>query len=283
MSTLHGGSTNHNSPPHSLGEATQQSHGRHVHETTNARSSAELWKTFTGYSRAVRGQNVTVFEDPAAKAAAKQKRQAEIWVQSTEINSAVFDVKQLPIVPATFYRALADQYPAAIGAVPVRQGTTNGVVIAFDSADDRTKACTVGVQVGAFTVIGTPTLSPESSVYRVSLEKLPLLRQDDLTPLLRTALSQYGRVLHVVLYRDPQTNLFFGKGYALIDTAADEQTFFKPLTHEIALDRYRLVYATWRGMEKHCFYCHKPGHNRSTCPRLTKQRTKTCYNCDSAC
>ena len=154
-------------------------------------------------------------------------------------------------------------------------------MIAFDSAEDRTQACTVGVVVDPFTIHGTPTLSAESTVYRLSLDKLPLLRQTDLTPLLKETLSQYGKVLHVGLYLDPTTQLFFGKGYALIDISGAGENTFKPLVHELDLGHRRLIYASWRGMEKHCFYCHKPGHTKSDCPRLQQQRVKTCYHCGS--
>ncbi|KAG1058682.1 hypothetical protein G6F42_028578 [Rhizopus arrhizus] len=125
------------------------------------------------------------------------------------MNSAVFDLKQLSVLPADFHETLANQYPSATEAVPVRQGAINGVIIAFDSAESRTAACSVGIAVGGFTVIGTPTLPPTSSIYRVSLEKLPLMRPDSLTPILTEAVSRYGTVLHVGLYRDPVSRLFF--------------------------------------------------------------------------
>jgi hypothetical protein len=190
------------------------------------------------------------------------------------MNSTVFDLKQLSVLPADFYEALANQYPSAIGAVPVRQGAINGVIIAFDSAESRS----VGISVGVFTVIGTPTLPLTSSIYRVSLEKLPLMRPDSLNPLLTEALSRYGIVLHVGLYRDPVSRLFFGKGYALIDTTPEDRTVLS-LSHEIDLTNQRLIYASWRGKAPHCFYCHKPGHTKGNCLHLSQQRIKTCYSC----
>ncbi|CEG79399.1 hypothetical protein RMATCC62417_13874 [Rhizopus microsporus] len=104
------------------------------------------------------------------------------------------------------------------------------------------------------------------------------MRPDSLTPLLTEALSRYGTVLHVGLYRDPVSRLFFDKGYALIDTAPEDRTVL-PLSHEIDLTNQRLIYASWRGMAPHCFYCHKPGHTKGNCPRLSQQRIKTCYSC----
>lgn len=113
------------------------------------------------------------------------------------------------------------------------------------------------------TIIGTPTLSSDSSVFRISLDKLPILRPSDLSPLLQEVFKQYGKVLHVGLYLDPKTKLFFGKGYVMLDTANES-------TH------------AWRGMEQHCFYCHKPGHTKNDCHRLQRQRVKNCYACGSS-
>ncbi|KAG1145285.1 hypothetical protein G6F37_012171 [Rhizopus arrhizus] len=281
MPMLHGSLTNHNPTSPSQEGPTSQSHGSNVHGPNALRSSSDLWKTFSAHARGFRGSKVTIFEDSNAKNAAHERRRAQLWIQSSELNSAVFDLAQMPITPASFFTALAAQYPDAIGAVPVRQGTTNGTVIAFDTEESRTKACTIGITIDRFTVIGTPTLKPESTIIRVSLEKLPLLRPQALTPMITSSLSKYGRVLDVGLYRDPVTQLFFGKGYVLLDTSTADGIQFLPLEHEIDLGQRRLVYASWRGMAKHCFYCHKPGHTKVDCPRLSNQKIKRCYSCDS--
>jgi hypothetical protein len=65
------------------------------------------------------------------------------------------------------------------------------------------------------TVIGTPTLSTNSSIYQISLERLAILHPGELTLLLHQMLSQYGKVLHIGILLDSATNLFFGKGYAI--------------------------------------------------------------------
>ncbi|KAG1546734.1 hypothetical protein G6F49_010410 [Rhizopus delemar] len=132
-----------------------------------------------------------------------------------------------------------------------------------------------------FTLFGTATLSAESSVYRVSLDKLPILRPSELSPLLQEVFSQYGKVLHVGLYLDPKTKLFFEKGYIMLDVADNDANVYRSLTHEISLGHHRVILATWRGMEKHCFYCHKPGHTKSGCQRLQRQKIKSCYACKS--
>ncbi|KAG0736063.1 hypothetical protein G6F33_009736 [Rhizopus arrhizus] len=43
------------------------------------------------------------------------------------------------------------------------------------------------------------------------------------------------------------------------------------------LDNQRLVFASWRGMETLCFYCHKPGHIKAICPILKIRKLKTYY------
>jgi hypothetical protein len=45
------------------------------------------------------------------------------------------------------------------------------------------------------------------------------------------------------------------------------------------LSKYCLIIALWKGTEKHCFYCHKPGHTKQVCPKLKNRRAKTCYTC----
>ncbi|KAG1411345.1 hypothetical protein G6F58_008601 [Rhizopus delemar] len=238
-------------------------------------------KRSTAYSRSIKGTSIAAFEDKAAKSASRERRQARIWVQSPEKNSAIFDLEATTVSPVKFYAALSAQYPDVIGAVPVQQRSVHGTVIAFDSVEARTKACSIDVVVEGFTIIGTPTLPASSSVYPLSLDKLPIRRPNELAPLLTKVLKAYGHVLHVGLLLDPQMNLFFGKGYALLDMTTDDTHLFKPLSHEIALADDRIIYATWRGMEQHCFYCHKPGHIKTACPRLDRQRNRTCYNCGS--
>jgi hypothetical protein len=210
----------------------------------------------------------------------RQRRQARIWIRSAEKNSVAFEMPKA-VLPATFLKALAAQFPTAIGVVPVKQGDHHGVIVAFDTVEAQTKVCSIGVQVGSLTIIGTQALSSDNSIYRISLDFLPILRPEELTPLVRQMLEPYGKVLHVGHLLDPATNLFFGKGFAFLDTSTTEGLAFRELSHEMHLDNHRLVFASWRSMETHCFYCHKPGHTKATCPILESRKLKTCYGCQS--
>ncbi|KAG0779175.1 hypothetical protein G6F21_012693 [Rhizopus arrhizus] len=67
----------------------------------------------------------------------------------------------------------------------------------------------------------------------------------------------------------------------MLDVADSNSNIYRSLTHEISLGHHRVILATWRGMEKHCFYCHKPGHTKSGCQRLQRQNIKRCYACKS--
>ncbi|KAG1033807.1 hypothetical protein G6F25_010189 [Rhizopus arrhizus] len=197
------------------------------------------------------------------------------------LKHAVFDIQSLNLSIEVFLESLSSQYTEAIGGVDTQQGSIRETIVAFDSEEARDKACSVGIQINSHTIHGTPTLSTESSVYRVALDKLPILRPSELSPLLQEAFKKYGKVLHVGLYLDPKTKLFFGKGYVMLDTANDQGQVYQTLTHEIPLVQYRIILATWRGMAQHCFYCHKPGHTKNSCQRLQKQKAKSCYACGS--
>jgi hypothetical protein len=267
--------TNQNAPPPSI-EGTHNTRS----QTTSGQDSAALWQTFAAYSKAIRGPSVKTFEDTAAKTASRQRRQARIWIRSAEKNSVAFEMPKA-ILPAAFLKALATQLPTAIGVVPVKQGVHHGAIVAFDAVEAQTKACSIGVQVESLTIIGPQTLSSDNPIYRTSLDRLPILRPEELTSLVRQMLEPYGKVLHVGLLLDPATNLVFGKGFMFLDASTKEGPAFRDLPHEMHLYNHCLVFASWRGMETYCFYCHKPGHTKAICPILKSRKLKTCYGCQS--
>lgn len=144
----------------------------------------------------------------------------------------------------------------------------------------RDRAFSIRIDIDSFTLIGTSTLSAESSIYRVSLDVLPILRPSELSPMMQKGFNQYGKVLHIGLYLDPKTKLFFfRKRYAMLDITKHANHLYRGLIHDITLGRQRVILATWIGMEKHCFCCHKPGHTKSACPRLQRQKVKSCNTC----
>ena len=275
---LHKDPTNQNKESPHNGDNQQKEDSS---KSSTAPSPAAMWQNFRAYSKNTRNQTVTAFEDKDAKAVSRQRRNEKLWIQSSEKNSAVFDIQSSNLSIEVFLESLSPQYPEAIGGVDTQQGSVRGTIVAFDSEEARDKACSVGIQINSHTIHGTPTLSTESSVYRVALDKLPILRPSELSPLLQEAFKKYGKVLHVGLYLDPKTKLFFGKGYVMLDTANDQGQVYQTLTHEIPLVQYRIILATWRGMAQHCFYCHKPGHTKKSCQRLQKQKAKSCYTCGS--
>jgi hypothetical protein len=67
----------------------------------------------------------------------------------------------------------------------------------------------------------------------------------------------------------------------MLDVADNDSNVYHSLTHEVSLDHHRVIIAIRRGMEKHWFYCHKPGHTKSGCQRLQRQEIKSCYACKS--
>ncbi|KAG1150928.1 hypothetical protein G6F37_000089 [Rhizopus arrhizus] len=79
-------------------------------------------------------------------------------------------------------------------------GDHHGAIVAFGTVEAQTKACSIGVRVGSLTFIDTQTLSSDNCIYRISLDRLPILRPEELTPLVRQMLEPYDKVLHT-LYR----------------------------------------------------------------------------------
>jgi hypothetical protein len=109
-------------------------------------------------------------------------------------NSAVFDLQSTNVTIDAFLTTLSIQYPEAIGGVDAQQSSVKGTVVAFDTIAARDRACTVGITSENFSLFGTATLSAESSVYKVSLDKLPILQPSEFSPLLQEIFSQYGKV-----------------------------------------------------------------------------------------
>lgn len=79
--------------------------------------------------------------------------------------------------------------------------------VSFVMARDR--ACSIRVEVASFTLIGTSILLAESSVYRVPLGMLIILRPSELIPMTQEVFNQYDKALHIGFYLDPKTELFF--------------------------------------------------------------------------
>ncbi|KAI8145298.1 hypothetical protein BJV82DRAFT_491512, partial [Fennellomyces sp. T-0311] len=253
--------------------------------TATGESPATLWSQFRSHSLQFHARNhermtMKIFEDTDAKAAQRQQKMERLWIRSAEKNSVVFDLRRHTCTGTAFLDALHDQFPEAIG-VESRRGDHNGVaIVAFDSSTARTKACTVGVTISdSLTIVGNATVDVDSQVHRLNLERLPLLRANELGPLITRALSPYGTVLHVNMYTD-ERGLFFGKGSTIIDLASTENKTFKPLTAKIPLGDDRLFYTNWKGMPKKCFFCDQEGHLRAACP--TRRRgPKLCFACQS--
>ncbi|RCH87209.1 hypothetical protein CU097_010707, partial [Rhizopus azygosporus] len=63
---------------------------------------------------------------------------------------------------------------------------------------------------------------------------------NELAPLLTNVLNLYDYVLHVELLLNPQTDIFFGKGYVLLNISTDDIQSIKSLGYEIALAEHSI-------------------------------------------
>ncbi|KAG1443441.1 hypothetical protein G6F55_012666 [Rhizopus delemar] len=138
---LHKDPTNHSPSP----TGDQNNHPKA--DLSTSTTPASIWQTFRAYSKLTKRQVITSFEDKEAKAISRQKRNERLWIQSTEKNSAVFDLQSTTVTIDTFLAALSVQYTEAIGGVDTQQGSVRGTVVAFDTITARDRACTVGVTI----------------------------------------------------------------------------------------------------------------------------------------
>lgn len=101
------------------------------------------------------------------------------------------------------------------------------------------------------------SLPPTHQLTKLELEKIPTcLSVQDLEQGFRAALSPFGTVLQLCLYR-PVERWFQGYGYAVILNQDGEEST-NGLTHRIHYGeingRDREFYATWKDMGMYCRY-----------------------------
>ncbi|CAO3609880.1 unnamed protein product [Mucor hiemalis] len=94
-----------------------------------------------------------------------------------------------------------------------------------------------------------------------------------------SSLTPYGKLIDVGIFVDKASQLFHGRGYAVIDVNPNTSTLYQPLTHVINWDNdeYDVIRATWKNMPTWCRYCHEDGHILINCEQM-KAGIK-CFNC----
>ncbi|CDH60393.1 hypothetical protein RO3G_15710 [Lichtheimia corymbifera JMRC:FSU:9682] len=126
-------------------------------------------------------------------------------------------------------------------------------------------------------IVPTKPLSNDARLVHLRLTDLPFTTKDKLSKGMQTALSAYGNVLDFGIFRDYDSSLFMGRGYATLELTA--QSGFDQLSHTVPWpDSDDSFHATWAEMPLHCLHCHSPGHATSSCPQHPA-RSRVCWSC----
>ncbi|KAG0926168.1 hypothetical protein G6F29_013138 [Rhizopus arrhizus] len=135
----------------------------------------------------------------------------------------------------------------------------------------------------------TSACRPGSTIRRLTLQRLPWLRPQQLLEGLKHTLSSYGYVRDVGIVTDSDTGAFLGSGYAVLDCSSDssQPDPFLDLAHIMPwvdphnpeTDDYSVyIHAYWKEMPTYCKYCHELGHSASECQQAPSNK-RVCYYC----
>jgi hypothetical protein len=108
-----------------------------------------------------------------------------------------------------------------------------------------------------------------------------MLPKDEVLAGLKQSLTLFGNIIDVGIAAEPNTGLFMGIRYAVlnVEQAANKENKFLELSHQLSWceSESEVFHATWQNMPTWCRYCHKEGHTKFDCP-LSKARI-ICYSC----
>ncbi|KAI9490983.1 hypothetical protein BDB00DRAFT_734486, partial [Zychaea mexicana] len=206
-----------------------------------------------------------------------------LFRRGSEEFSIFYDVTGDKLGPKAFFDAARARFPTGVGLGRLTHRDKGRVLveIILNSEQSCTQACETPLQVtDEVSYTATRSLPPDNEVFRVTLDKLPIIPLVDLEKGLRSCLSQYGRILHLGLYDDVNGGWFCGRGFAVLCKLPTDD--FAPLTHRMAScfsagNTVRSFLATWADMGVYCRYCHDTTHSISRCP---DRPTHVCFNCE---
>jgi hypothetical protein len=110
--------------------------------------------------------------------------------------------------------------------------------------------------------------SDSAKILKIKLSNLPLLPKDEVLAGLKQSLAMFGTIIDVGIATEPNTGLFKGTEYAVLNVqqAANKENKFLELSHRLSWCESDVFHATWQNMPTWCRYCHKEGHTKFGCP-----------------
>ncbi|KAI9489202.1 hypothetical protein BDB00DRAFT_876673 [Zychaea mexicana] len=132
-----------------------------------------------------------------------------LFRRGSEEFSIFYDVTGDKLGPKAFFDAARARFPTGVGLGRLTHRDNGRVLveIILNSEQSCTQACETPLQVtDEVSYTATRSLPPDNEVFRVTLDKLPIIPLVDLEKGLRSCLSQYGRILYLGLYDDVNAN-----------------------------------------------------------------------------
>lgn len=179
---------------------------------------------------------------------------------------------------------LSQQHPNVHACVPLSDGPRRYLEVYIKPEEDTNDLINRGLTLpeSKLTVIPSASIGENSKIIHLKLSHIPLLPQTDVHAGLEKSLAIFGKILDIGISCFPDTKIFMGTVYAVIDVYQDENTpqdkKFQELSHQINwCEDDDCFHATWSNMPVWCRYCHKDGHTKFDCP-LSKARI-ICYSC----
>ncbi|EIE86812.1 hypothetical protein RO3G_11523 [Rhizopus delemar RA 99-880] len=213
------------------------------------------------------------------------------WGVSQTPGSLFFDITSRKESDRTIYKLAFGQFHDYVGLVVHKSGYNRYLEINFDNDHFRSKACENGFHFDNGQIIIRPVVAcrPGSTIRRLTLQRLPWLRPQQLLEGLKHTLSSYGYVRDVGIVTDSDTGAFLGSGYAVLDCTSDssQPDPFLDLAHIMPwVDPHNpetddcsvYIHAYWKEMPTYCKYCHELGHSASECQQAPSNK-RVCYYC----
>ncbi|KAI8137712.1 hypothetical protein BJV82DRAFT_674520 [Fennellomyces sp. T-0311] len=206
--------------------------------------------------------------------------------RGTEDYSVFYDASSPAVAEDAFLKAARQLFPnwdVGIGMIPHKDKETGHQL--YEMTLPNEAACSIALQqclkIENQEYHAVRSLPPDHFLTKLELEKIPTcLPTMELEKCLREALSPYGEVVNLGLYR-AKKGWFQGFGYAVLMNTQGTSSLGE-LKHRVPFgkigNREREFYAKWKGMGKYCTYCRDDGHSIVECETRPSQMPE-CYNC----
>ena len=145
------------------------------------------------------------------------------WGVSQTPGSLFFDITSRKESDRAIYKLAKSQFLDYVDLVVHKSGSSRYLEINFDKDQIRSKALEDGFHFDNGQTIIRPVLAcrPGSTIRRLTLQRLPWLRPQQLLQGLKHTLSNYGYVWDVGIVTDFDTGTLLGSGYAVLDCTTD--------------------------------------------------------------